>query len=153
VSDTENTGDVAEEVQKSEDRLADAVEAVAYKKGHVKDDVKEAVTEKKEAVKQETAEKKHDLVGAVRDKIIGVKDALLSKLGHTRDAVTSRSPGGGEGQPQGETEGPQAAADTADELRGLAGDLRSEGRPASADLAEDEAGKIERSPQDDRTQE
>jgi DNA polymerase II large subunit len=73
VSETRSSEDIVEGIQQTEDRLSEAVEALAYKKGHLKDDVKGAVVEKKDAivgrVKDKVAERKDDVVGAVEAKI------------------------------------------------------------------------------------
>ena len=107
--------EIVKDIEQTEDRLAEAVEALAYKKGHVKDDVKEAVAEKKEQVKDRLDEKKDEVVGAVRDKVgekkheilskvAGAKGAVVSKVGDLKDAVAEKLPGGG-GTSGEETEG------------------------------------------------
>ena len=212
MSETQSPEEIVEEIEQTENRLADAVEALAYKKGHVKDDAKETLVEKKEQVKEKVGEKKDEVVGAVKEKVDEKKDELLSKVAHAKEAVADKLPGrGGDASSSSDPEGfgskvahakealvakledvkdavaeklpggdhgggteadaqtgeeaqdlpagvgviavdeqgrPRAddeeAIPTARALRGLAGELRTEGHGGAAELADHQATEIER---------
>ena len=127
MSESQSPEEVVEDIEQTKDRLAEAVEALAYKKGHVKDDVKGAVAEKKEQVKDKLGEKKDEVVGAVKEKVGEKKDEILSKVADAKEAVASKLPGGGGGDPSlpSDKEGlASKVADAKDAVISKLGDLK-----------------------------
>jgi hypothetical protein len=131
VSETQSPEEIVEDVEQAQDRLAETVEALAYKKGHAKDDVKEAVVEKKDAVvaqvKDKVAEKKEDVVGTIKDKVADTKDDVSAKVGNAKDVVASKLPGGGSddaSSPSGKEGLSSKVADAKDAVVAKLGDLK-----------------------------
>jgi hypothetical protein len=128
MSETQGNDDLVEDVHETEARLAEAVEALAYKKSHAKDEVKEAVIEKKDKVvgqvKEKVADTKDDLAGAVHDKIEDVKEAVVTKVEDAKDTVASKLPGsGGAKESADEGLGPKLGA-VKDAIVSKAGDIK-----------------------------
>jgi hypothetical protein len=108
-------GDVAtlvEEIEQTGDRLAAAVEALAFKKAHLKDEVIEIAEEKADQFLEKAEETKDHLVARISEKIpdrrelkamassvaskIGdsageAKDAVVEKAADARDAVVEKA--------------------------------------------------------------
>ena len=108
-------GDVValvEEIEQTGDRLAAAVEALAYKKGHLKDEVIEIAEQKADQFLEKAEETKDQLVAKISDKIpdrrelkemaskavhkIGdsaadAKDTVVEKAAEAKDTVVEKA--------------------------------------------------------------
>jgi hypothetical protein len=135
-------GDVAtlvEEIEQTGDRLAAAVEALAFKKAHLKDELIEIAEEKADQFLEKAEETKDQLVAKISDKIpdrrelkemaskavakIGdsageAKDAVVEKVAEAKDAVV------------------ETAAEAEHRIAAVAAERLAEAREAASDVAE-----------------
>jgi chromosome segregation ATPase len=86
---------IQQEIRQTEGRLAEAVETLAYKKAHLKEDLKEAVESKKEELTERLSEaveaKRDELKEAVTTKASDLKGAVTTKKDELKDAVTTKT--------------------------------------------------------------
>ncbi|HEY8200897.1 MAG TPA: hypothetical protein VII47_06060, partial [Actinomycetota bacterium] len=81
--DEEEQVRIAHELSETQARLAEAVEALAYKKVHLKDDARALAEEKKEAILDSLRDKKDEVLEKAAEK----KDEVLEKAGEKKDEV------------------------------------------------------------------
>jgi len=79
----EDQKQITQELNETQARLADAVEALAYKKSHLKDDAKAVLEEKKEAVIDSIKDRKEMVLEKVAEK----KEEVLETLAEKKEEV------------------------------------------------------------------
>jgi septal ring factor EnvC (AmiA/AmiB activator) len=148
-------GDVdilVEEIEQTGDRLAAAVEALAFKKAHLKDEVIELAEEKADQFLEKAEETKDQLVAKISEKIpdrselkamassvaakIGdsaaeAKDAVVGKAAEAKDAVVGKA-----------AEAKDAVVGKAAEAEQRIAAVAAERLPEVTEAASDVAGKV-----------
>jgi len=114
---------IREQAEETQERLAEAVEHVAYHKGNIADDAKDAVkgraVDAKDQLVETAVEKKDHLMETIAGKRDELKEAVVDKKDQLR----------------------AAAAKKAEELQGMAEEKRQEPAESSSTGSENDEGK------------
>jgi hypothetical protein len=137
-------GDVdilVEEIEQTGDRLAAAVEALAFKKAHLKDEVIELAEEKADQFLEKAEETKDQLVAKISEKIPdrselkAMASSVASKIGDSaaeaKDAVVGKA-----------AEAKDAVVEKATEAEQRIAAVAAERLPEVTEAASDVAGKV-----------
>jgi len=122
-NETRDPEAIREQVEETQERLAEAVEHVAYHKGNIADDAKDAVKDKavdaKDQLVETAVEKKDHLMETIAGKKDELKEAVVDKKEQLR----------------------AAAAEKAEELQGTVEEKRQEPGEYSSTGSENDRGK------------
>jgi hypothetical protein len=71
---------IREEIKETTARLSESIEAVAYKKSHIKEEAADAVKEKRKETKQEFTQALSDVASRAKEMVVDTKEAVTSKV-------------------------------------------------------------------------
>jgi NTP pyrophosphatase (non-canonical NTP hydrolase) len=89
---------IREEMKQTTARLSESVEAVAYKKSHIKDEAAEALKEIRREKKQELKETVADVASRAKELAVETKDAVVSKVARILPKGKADEEPGGSGE-------------------------------------------------------
>ena len=71
---------IREEMKETTARLSESIEAVAYKKSHIKEEAAEVVKEKRRETMQELTHALSDVASRAKEMVVETKEAVSSKV-------------------------------------------------------------------------
>jgi GTPase involved in cell partitioning and DNA repair len=71
---------IRDEIKETTARLSESIEAVAYKKSHIKEEAAEAVKEKRKETKQDLSQALSDVASRAKEMVVDTKEAVSSKV-------------------------------------------------------------------------